>query len=59
MRRAKRSGGSRTAPFSLRCAGVASDGPVPEPFRRAGPVAMYVGNLERYQGIDLLLQDSG
>ena len=35
---------------------LASDGLVPEPFRRAGPVAMYVGNLERYQGIDLLLQ---
>jgi glycosyltransferase involved in cell wall biosynthesis len=35
---------------------LASDGLLPEPFRRAGPVAMYVGNLERYQGIDLLLQ---
>jgi glycosyltransferase involved in cell wall biosynthesis len=31
-------------------------GLVPERVRRAGPVAMYVGNLERYQGIDLLLQ---
>jgi glycosyltransferase involved in cell wall biosynthesis len=27
-----------------------------EAVRREGPVAMYVGNLERYQGIDLLLQ---
>jgi len=35
---------------------LASDGLVLEPFRRADPVAMYVGNLERYQGIDLLLQ---
>jgi glycosyltransferase involved in cell wall biosynthesis len=26
-----------------------------ESMRREGPVAMYVGNLERYQGIDLLL----
>jgi glycosyltransferase involved in cell wall biosynthesis len=31
-------------------------GLVPDRLRRAGPVAMYVGNLERYQGIDLLLQ---
>ena len=38
---------------------LASDGLPPEPFRRAGPVAMYVGNLERYQGIDLLCRDSG
>jgi glycosyltransferase involved in cell wall biosynthesis len=29
---------------------------VPEAFRGDGPVAMYVGNLERYQGIDLLLE---
>lgn len=27
-----------------------------ESMRREGPIAMYVGNLERYQGIDLLLQ---
>ena len=33
-----------------------NDGLLPEALRRAGPVAMYVGNLERYQGIDLLLQ---
>jgi glycosyltransferase involved in cell wall biosynthesis len=33
-----------------------ADGALPEALRRAGPVAMYVGNLERYQGIDLLLQ---
>jgi glycosyltransferase involved in cell wall biosynthesis len=33
-----------------------ADGVLPEAPRRAGPVAMYVGNLERYQGIDLLLQ---
>jgi glycosyltransferase involved in cell wall biosynthesis len=32
------------------------DGLLPEALRRTGPVAMYVGNLERYQGIDLLLQ---
>jgi glycosyltransferase involved in cell wall biosynthesis len=31
-------------------------GGLPDPLRHAGPVAMYVGNLERYQGIDLLLQ---
>jgi glycosyltransferase involved in cell wall biosynthesis len=31
-------------------------GLVPDRLRRAGPLAMYVGNLERYQGIDLLLQ---
>ena len=36
--------------------GVVNDGLLPEALRRAGPVAMYVGNLERYQGIDLLLQ---
>jgi glycosyltransferase involved in cell wall biosynthesis len=29
--------------------------PLPEAARR-GPIAMYVGNLERYQGIDLLLE---
>jgi glycosyltransferase involved in cell wall biosynthesis len=33
----------------------AVDGLIPERVRRAGPIAMYVGNLERYQGIDLLL----
>jgi glycosyltransferase involved in cell wall biosynthesis len=33
-----------------------ADGLIPERIRRAGPVAMYVGNLERYQGIDLLLE---
>jgi len=33
-----------------------TDGALPDALRRAGPVAMYVGNLERYQGIDLLLQ---
>jgi glycosyltransferase involved in cell wall biosynthesis len=32
------------------------DGLLPDRIRRAGPIAMYVGNLERYQGIDLLLQ---
>jgi glycosyltransferase involved in cell wall biosynthesis len=32
------------------------NGLVLEAVRRQGPVAMYVGNLERYQGIDLLLQ---
>ncbi|HUR96219.1 MAG TPA: glycosyltransferase family 4 protein [Gemmatimonadales bacterium] len=31
-------------------------GPIPEAVRSAGPIAMYVGNLERYQGIDLLLE---
>jgi glycosyltransferase involved in cell wall biosynthesis len=31
-------------------------GPLPESVRREGPIAMYVGNLERYQGIDLLLE---
>jgi glycosyltransferase involved in cell wall biosynthesis len=30
-------------------------GPISDELRREGPVAMYVGNLERYQGIDLLL----
>lgn len=33
----------------------ADDGLLPAALRRAGPIAMYVGNLERYQGIDLLL----
>jgi glycosyltransferase involved in cell wall biosynthesis len=37
-------------------ASLANDGLLPEAVRRGGPVAMYVGNLERYQGIDLLLQ---
>ncbi len=32
--------------------------PLPDAARR-GPVAMYVGNLERYQGIDLLLEGFG
>ncbi|HSB53314.1 MAG TPA: glycosyltransferase, partial [Gemmatimonadales bacterium] len=32
-----------------------SDGALPATVRRSGPIAMYVGNLERYQGIDLLL----
>jgi glycosyltransferase involved in cell wall biosynthesis len=32
------------------------NGLVLEAVRRQGPVAMYVGNLERYQGIDLMLQ---
>jgi glycosyltransferase involved in cell wall biosynthesis len=32
-------------------------GPLPESVRDdGGPIAMYVGNLERYQGIDLLLE---
>jgi glycosyltransferase involved in cell wall biosynthesis len=32
-------------------------GPLPESVRNdGGPIAMYVGNLERYQGIDLLLE---
>jgi len=31
------------------------NGPLPGVIRAAGPLAMYVGNLERYQGIDLLL----
>jgi len=34
----------------------AGDGLLPDEVGPAGPVAMYVGNLERYQGIDLLLQ---
>lgn len=29
---------------------------IPDAVRREGPVAMYVGNLERYQGIDLLIE---
>jgi glycosyltransferase involved in cell wall biosynthesis len=37
-------------------ASPANNGLLPEAVRRGGPVAMYVGNLERYQGIDLLLQ---
>jgi glycosyltransferase involved in cell wall biosynthesis len=32
------------------------DGLIPERIRQVGPIAMYVGNLERYQGIDLLLE---
>ena len=31
------------------------NGLLPEALRSEGPIAMYVGNLERYQGIDLLL----
>ncbi len=31
-------------------------GPIPEAVKRDGPIALYVGNLERYQGIDLLLE---
>lgn len=31
------------------------NGLLPEALLRQGPVALYVGNLERYQGIDLLL----
>ena len=31
-------------------------GPIPEAVTRDGPIALYVGNLERYQGIDLLLE---
>ena len=31
-------------------------GRLPESVLREGPIAMYVGNLERYQGIDLLLE---
>ncbi len=31
-------------------------GLVPDALGREGPIAMYVGNLERYQGIDLLLE---
>ena len=30
-------------------------GPIPQAVLSEGPIAMYVGNLERYQGIDLLL----
>lgn len=30
--------------------------PIPDAVLRDGPIAMYVGNLERYQGIDLLLE---
>jgi glycosyltransferase involved in cell wall biosynthesis len=37
-------------------AGPDGKGLLLESIRRQGPVAMYVGNLERYQGIDLLLQ---
>jgi len=36
--------------------GFAGDGLLPEELGPSGPVAMYVGNLERYQGIDLMLQ---
>jgi glycosyltransferase involved in cell wall biosynthesis len=35
---------------------AAGDGLLPDEVGPSGPVAMYVGNLERYQGIDLLLQ---
>jgi glycosyltransferase involved in cell wall biosynthesis len=31
-------------------------GSIPDAVLRDGPIAMYVGNLERYQGIDLLLE---
>lgn len=31
-------------------------GPLPDAVGHDGPIAMYVGNLQRYQGIDLLLE---
>jgi glycosyltransferase involved in cell wall biosynthesis len=37
-------------------AGANGNGPIPDAVLRDGPIAMYVGNLERYQGIDLLLE---
>jgi glycosyltransferase involved in cell wall biosynthesis len=37
-------------------AGANGTGPIPDTVLRDGPIAMYVGNLERYQGIDLLLE---
>jgi glycosyltransferase involved in cell wall biosynthesis len=36
--------------------GINGTGPIPDAVLRDGPIAMYVGNLERYQGIDLLLE---
>jgi glycosyltransferase involved in cell wall biosynthesis len=36
--------------------GANGSGPIPDTVLRDGPIAMYVGNLERYQGIDLLLE---
>jgi glycosyltransferase involved in cell wall biosynthesis len=36
--------------------GANGNGPIPDTVLRDGPIAMYVGNLERYQGIDLLLE---
>ena len=56
--RPSRSAGSRTARCCRRVApGDANgSGPLPEAVKRDGPIAMYVGNLERYQGIDLLLE---
>jgi glycosyltransferase involved in cell wall biosynthesis len=36
--------------------GAGGNGRLLDSIRRDGPVAMYVGNLERYQGIDLLLE---
>jgi glycosyltransferase involved in cell wall biosynthesis len=36
--------------------GAGGNGHLLDSIRRDGPVAMYVGNLERYQGIDLLLE---
>jgi glycosyltransferase involved in cell wall biosynthesis len=36
--------------------GANGTGPIPDAVLRDGPIAMYVGNLERYQGIDLLLE---
>jgi glycosyltransferase involved in cell wall biosynthesis len=36
--------------------GANGAGPIPDAVLRDGPIALYVGNLERYQGIDLLLE---
>jgi glycosyltransferase involved in cell wall biosynthesis len=36
--------------------GANGTGPIPDAVLGDGPIAMYVGNLERYQGIDLLLE---
>jgi glycosyltransferase involved in cell wall biosynthesis len=36
--------------------GANGNGPIPDAVLRDGPIALYVGNLERYQGIDLLLE---
>lgn len=46
---------STLLPRERRVGNARTSGVLPAAVRRSGPIAMYVGNLEHYQGIDLLL----